>query len=245
MSNLATKEQLDEVLTLLKAQSSSLTKTKNLLTSSLARIETLEKEVKTLKTTATVLGREVTDLKDQLNARNQADRACSLRVFGVAVTPDEIGATDGGDGLKKRLYDRVLKPVLAAAKTAGDIPTVPHAGTGVLSVYRAGRAKVGVTPPPLVVRLSSSELKVALLRHKRRNLPPVTDAESSCGIQRFSIAEDLTAATYNKLRDLQRQETVGRAWTIDGRIRYTLTDDPSTVRRVKSVFAATADILNL
>ena len=84
-----------------------------------------------------------------------------------------------------------------------------------------------------------------MLRHKRRNLPPVTDAESSCGIQRFSIAEDLTAATYNKLRDLQRQETVGRAWTIDGRIRYTLADDPSTVRRVKSVFAATADILNL
>ena len=147
MSNdLATKQQLDEVLNLLKAQTTSLSETKLLLTESLKRVETLEVEVKHLKTSVTSLKKEVQGLKDQVNSRNQADRACSVRVFGVPVGEEEIGATDGGDGLRKRVYDRLIKPVLTAAKAAGDIATVPHASTAVISIHRAGKASANSSP---------------------------------------------------------------------------------------------------
>ncbi len=126
----------------------------------------------TLKGTVAGLKKDVVDLKDQLNHRNQADKSLNLRIFGFPVTPEETGATDGGEGLKKRVYDRLLKPVLTAARTAGDVPTVPHAGTAVTSIYRAGKASANARPPPLVVKLASADLKIAVLRHKRRNLPP-------------------------------------------------------------------------
>ena len=85
---------------------------------------------------------------------------------------------------------------------------------------------------------------MAVLRHKRRNLPSPTGAEKSRGTIKFAIAEDLTGPTYRKLRELQKREEVNRAWTIDGRFRFTLADDPLTIRRVKSVFLSVEDILN-
>ncbi len=167
----ATKQQI-EVLSLLKAQSSSLKETKDLLLASLARVETLESEVRSLKSQVSTLNKDVFSLKDQLNTRNQADKACIIRVFGFPVGDEEAGATDGGDSTKKRFYDRLLKPVLTAAKTAGDIATVPHAATAVASFYRAGKVSASSnSPPPLVITLANQDLKLAVLRHKRRNLP--------------------------------------------------------------------------
>ncbi len=47
-----------------------------------------------------------------------------------------------------KVYDRVLKPILAAAKTKGDIPSVPNVHNSVYTIFRAGRV-VPNKPPPL------------------------------------------------------------------------------------------------
>ncbi len=50
--------------------------------------------------------------------------------------------------------------------------------------------------------------------------------------------------TLKLLRDLQCQQSVDKAWTVDGRIRYVRTGDADRkVYKVKSIFDSVTDIL--
>ena len=63
---------------------------------------------------------EIKILKSSANRRDQLDRALTVRLFNFP-------GSDSETGLSNRIYERILKPILVAAKAKGTIPSVPQA----------------------------------------------------------------------------------------------------------------------
>jgi hypothetical protein len=116
-------------------------------------------------------------------------------------------STDGGKSLSSRVYEKILKPVLNSPK-----------------------------PPPIVITFSSSQTRLAILRHKRNNLPTPSDDEKRGGIKNYILAEYLTSPTFRMLKLLHADERISKAWSTEGRLKFILCSDPNTIHRVKSVF---------
>ena len=55
-------------------------------------------------------------------------------------------------------------------------------------------------------------------------------------MKRYVMVEDLTSPTYSLLKELQDHSGVAKAWTIEGRIRFTRVDKPNEIIKIKSVF---------
>ena len=200
------------------------------------KITKLEKEVKDLNA-------KVFSLQNSVNQHEQEKRSLSLRINGLAFYPDEKADPSV---LAKRVFDRVLQPILVQAKANDKIAKVPSLSGTISDCYRVrGHSALTGTgsPPPVVVKLHTEQVRLAILQSKRRATPPPLDVEKDWGIQRISIMEDLTPQCYKTLRDLKRLETVDRAWTTSGRIRFTLTGS-ERVHLVKSVYEDANDIVN-
>ncbi len=206
-----------------------------MVTNERARIEDRKLIVK-LEDDVKLLKKEVRELKTRLNNRDQQARGKSLRLFGVPITPEEANSgPEAYKALSKRVYD-VIKPMLTAAKNKGELETVPQLNTAMEDVYRVGRFDQK-TPPPIIINFSNRRIRMAVLRHKKLHTPSPSDDEKKGGAVKFSLVEDLTGPTYKKLKEIQQDERVERAWTMDGSIRFTISGDKSgTIRRVKSIF---------
>jgi DNA-binding transcriptional MerR regulator len=228
--------KLDEILTLLRNQGSDIAETKKMLADSQARVTKLESKVEALE-------KEVKRLKETSNDREQAAKSRTVRLFGYATSDEETRTTDGGKSFSNKLYDRIIKPCLNAAKTNGDIPSTPQFSTAVEKIYRAGKSANPGRPAPIIVTFTSETYRLAVLRNKKTALPAPSTSESEAGIRRYLVVEDLTPANYTMLKTLQQREEVEKAWTIEGRIRFTLRGD-NTVRKVKSVFDPVEKIIN-
>jgi hypothetical protein len=223
-ANASLEDKVDIVLDLLVKQSV-------LLTKSWQKIEELEKENATMRTTISTLSREVHSLKNSSNRREQLLLSNSIRIFGVSIGDDEPNATDGGKALAGKIYDKVLKPVLLAAKIKGT-----NASNVIESCYRAGKPSSDKSrPPPVVVKLCSQALRLAILQNKKDGLVPPSEADQRAGIKRYTVAEDLTGDTFKCLRALSADPRVAKVWTIDGHLRFTLVDVQIPVARSKKL----------
>ena len=222
---------------MLKAQSITIEETKVNLAAYQAKVTVLETKVSTLEFTVDALSADVLSLKEQLNAKNQEGKLNNARFFGIPHCDEETKATDGGEAFKKLVYDRFLKPCLNAARANGDIPTVPHAANVITKIYRLGKpAAPGARPPPLIVVFANHDLRNAVFRNKKTCFPIPSDAEKATGVKRYVMVEDLTSPTYSLLKALQDHSGVAKAWSIEGRIRFSRTDKPNVVVKVKSVY---------
>jgi len=196
------------------------------------RVNTLEATVASQKTTIEALTADVKSLKDIVNYHEQQTRASSLRIFNFPGSGDETA-------LATKVYDRLLKPILAAAKAKGDLATLPQVGNTIEDIYRAGKFAAGANkpPPPIVVKLTSPTIRMALLRNKRLSTPPPAE-----GAKRMIIAEDLTPATHKRYRELIGDERVEKGWTMNGCIFLVKKSDKSVVK-VKSIYDSLDEIL--
>ena len=239
MSDPATAQQLELIITMLKEQAAAINDTKALLAASQAKVSALETKVSTLEFTVDALSADVVSLKEQLNLKNQEGKLNNARLFGIPLSDEETQATDGGEAFKKLIYDRYLKPCLNAARANGDIPTVPHASNVIAKMYRLGKpSKPSESrPPPLLISFVNHDLRNAVFHHKKTCFPTPSDAEKTNGVKRYVMVEDLTSATYKLLKELQDHTGVAKAWSIEGRIRFTRVDKPNEIVKVKSIFA--------
>ncbi len=208
-----------------------------------AKFEEQQKKIQSLESEVKLLKNQVYSLQNVMNKREQESKLLSLRVNGLAFYDDE--KTDNSL-LTKRLYDKLLHPILSAAKLNKKIDKVPTLANTIASCYRV-RAHVAITgtgsPPPVIVKLVSDQVRLAILQNKRRSTPSPPAEEKDMGILRMSIMEDLTPETYKKLRELKQHERVDKAWTTNGRIRFTVTGY-DRVHLVKSSFDDIDLILN-
>ncbi len=122
-------------------------------------------------------------LKNYVNFNNQLLRGSSIRLLGFPMADEEVGATDGGKALAGRIYDKIIKPILVAAKTKG---AIPNCGNTIDKCNRAGRASSDKSkPPPVVIKLCSKQIRLAILRNKKASVPAPSTADSACGIKRL------------------------------------------------------------
>jgi hypothetical protein len=210
-----------------------------------ASMSTLQNKVVALEDNVAKLNKQVYDLQNIVNTREQELKSLSVRVTGFPFTEEEKASTDG-KFLAKKIYDRVLLPVLNQAKAKNHIERVPTCANTIQSCFRVGQAaaRTGTAaPPPIILKLSNEVIKLAVMRNKRQATPAPTREEKDLGINRFIISEDLTPPCFKLLKELQRNEDVGKVWTVDGRIRWMLKDSNS-IHRVKSVFDSVDSIIS-
>jgi hypothetical protein len=75
------------------------------------------------------------------------------------------------------------------------------------------------------------------MTNKKGAIPLPTPNEKTSGIKRISLNEDLTSDTFSTLKALREDSRVGRAWTVDGNIKFIRSNDSENIiHRVKSVY---------
>ncbi len=197
-----------------------------------------------LETDVDDLNKKVYDLQNLLNLREQQARSKTVRVIGFPFTEEEKSSVDP-KFLAKKIHERILTPIYTHAKSTNQIERVPQLATAVETCFRA-RASTSPTgtarPPPVILKLTTDILKTTLMKNKRLHIPSPSKEEKDLGIERFSIVEDLTPPTFNKMRELQKEESVVKTWTIGGKIFFTVRGD-SKIHTVKSVFDPVTTIL--
>ena len=83
------------------------------------------------------------------------------------------------------------------------------------------------------------------MRLKKEHLPDPSVAEIAAGTGRYLLVEDLTVTNAKKLKEFREHDRVERAWSIDGRIRYTVVGSVNTVRRLPSPYISVEEALAL
>jgi uncharacterized coiled-coil protein SlyX len=208
-------------------------------------IVNLEAKVASQETTITSLKKDVKKLKEQANDWDQKSRDTTIRLFNFPLS--DADNAESGRALAARVYDRILKPILVAAKAKGDTSSVPVVNNVIEDLFRVGKPTLrdGVLrPPPIIIKLCNRQLRLAILKNKRLSIPAPSDVERGNGIKKFIVVEDLTVPTFKKLSDLLADDRVEKAWSTDGRLRFVLMGDDKGVKKVKSVFDTTDEIIN-
>ena len=183
------------------------------------------------------LERDMREQKDMANFQQQQLRSLTLRLMNLPVSADE--SIDNNSGLKARVYDTILKPILTAAKAAKDLPSVPQMSTILEACFRPFNATSTQSsgPPHVIIKVSSKLFKVALMKN-RKHLPK----PSSSTDKALFLVEDLTLATHKMMVAVSKAKQTEKTWTVDGNIKFTLTGNP-TVHTVKSVFDPLGKVL--
>ena len=213
-----------------------------------AQLATKDKIVEQLTKESKIQQGEIVELKSQLNTIQQAERGCNVRVLGLDVPADDISALRQCKAIMKRVYERLLKPVLTAAKAKNAIDTVPKMDTVLASAHLAGKpykdSQGRTLPAPIIVKFHSQDLRNVVLKYKKENLPSPLDSERAVGIKKYLLSEDLTKANLEVFKRLIADKRVGTVWTIGGTARFVLAEDEDRrVFRVSSPFLPTDQII--
>jgi hypothetical protein len=201
------------------------------------------------------MSKEIASMKDQNNAREQLLRGHSIRIIGMPITEEEASSREPNKVLLKKVFERVIKPVLAAAKTNGHTDSVPSMNNTISEIYRVrvglpqaqgvvGQPRPATVPPPIIVKFTTLDLRTAFMRNKRVNIPQVSETERAAGVKKILAVEDLTGPSHKKMRELIAEPAVEKVWSVDGRLCFTLVNDNTVVHKVKSVFDPVAVIIN-
>jgi hypothetical protein len=190
---------------------------------------------------------EIAELKNHATASEQATRASTIRIFGVAPLLEDVEALGEAKAIAKRAYDRVIKPILQAAKSKGAIDSVPQLNTLIESAYAVGKPRADAQgrgmPPPIIINFHNKALRDVVMRHKKGNIPVVSAAEKAAGVARIVVVEDLVPVIHKKVKEMMGVDTIDKVWTINGFIRFTVPGD-NTVRKVQSPYSTIQDILS-
>ena len=182
------------------------------------------------------LNKEVYALKNIVNAHEQELHSSTIRIMGLPFTEEEKTVRSAAD-LKQRAFDRILGPILTVASEQDLLSERPFVGNTINACYRIGAASAKAntgSPPPLIVKLRSSETRINILKCKRDATFGPNQAEKELGIKFFSISEDLTQPAYKKMKELKSHEDVEKVWSYEGRLQFTLKGS-KTVHKVLSV----------
>ena len=231
---MSSEAKLDEILKQLKALESlgpiqkSLETLQNSVGLVKEDIKNLQYDVADHHDRLAVLERDMQEQKDVSNQQQQQLRSLTLRLLNFPVVPGE--SDDNNAGLRARVYDVILKPLLVAAKAAKDLSSVPQAATVIEACFRPFNAAANSEgPPQVIIKVSSKPIKIAILK-QRKNLPKPSGQD-----KKFILVEDLTPASHKMLTSISKSKLAEKVWTIDGAIKYTIAGQQG-VKTVKSVF---------
>ena len=213
-----------------------------------AQLEAKDNQVAHLTNESKLQREEINHLKFHLNNIQQAERGSNLRILGLSVPTEDIEALGPSKAIMKKVYDRLLKPVLTAAKAKNAIDTIPKFDNLLVSAHFAGKptkdAQGRVLPAPILVKFANPDMRTVVLKHKKLSVPSPLASECAAGTKKFLLSEDLTKPNLEVFKSLIADPRVGTVWTIAGCARFVLAEDESKrVHKVSSPFLTVDKII--
>ena len=214
-----------------------------------AALASVTRENETLKVTVAEQAVQLAEIRNSLNEREQYARNWSMRVLNVTVQKDRETDTRH---VMQAVYDLVILPILEGAKSKGDILHVPDCETLLETAHILPGSADG--PKPVIARFYSRYWRNLVFRNRKEFSPresnTATAAPSSNtrsvpqkARMRYPFFEDLTRATFSKLKNIKQQEGVASAWTVNGSIRFKLKDN-NFIYRVSKLDESFEDIIS-
>ena len=236
------KKSVEDMFASMSAQLDALSS----IPADIKRLETLvldlRKENTDIKLQLLERDKEILSLKNHVNNVDQYNRSWSVRIFNVPI-PDS-SATDNFK-VADTAYRTVILPILEGAVTRGAIPSVPPREQLIERAHILPGASG--KPGSIIVRFFVRDYRTLLFKFKKEFQPRETTPPNSKSPGRFlyPIHEDLTKATFTKMRSLSAHPKVLTAWSTNGAIRYRLEGDSSnTIHKVQNVFDSVDKILS-
>lgn len=176
-------------------------------------------------------------LENSLNDREQYARSWSMRVLNIKVPQDQETDTRV---VMQAVYRELFLPILDGAKSRNEFTTYPSCE----ALIETAHILPGKGPTkPIIVRFYSRYWRSVIFRHRREFAPKETiNQGGKVARQKFSIFEDLTKATFRQLQAIKKEERVQAAWTVNGTIKFRITDK-DTIYKVTSIFDTVEDLI--
>jgi hypothetical protein len=217
----------------------------DLLSEQLSNIEgsmkALAAENITLKKTIENNSESIHHLQSNQNRIDQYNGSWSVRIMEL---PLSQAAEANPFNLVETVYEKVFLPILAGAKEQNIIKRIPSCEQLLERAHVLPASKAGATKP-IICRFLNRDYRAICFRLKKSYATRVetggarTRAGASGGTPaedrpRFAYPfyEDLTAATFKKMKELQADSRVEACWSVNGLLRYRLTGSDE-VKRVK------------
>jgi hypothetical protein len=171
----------------------------------------------------------ISQLTEQVNRIDQASRSSTIRIFGLPITKETPPSN-----IPTIVFNEVIKPILAAARDAGDIPPTSNP----LLPFTIDQAfpipSKNSNSCPVVVKLACHHTRQLIFKYKKTALPLIRDMKTNKDRPQYSIYEDLTSANHAQLRALSSDYRVKSSWSFNGQIRFK-THESETIYKVKNL----------
>ena len=194
-------------------------------------------------------------LEDRLNNLEQHHRGWGARILNVPLTPEEEA---DNNRVRDIVFNIALRPILEGAVAKNLLSKVPTADQ-LLETAHVLPGKAG-QPKPIIMRFYNRNVRDVCFTLKKYYAPRVEQSgggrggaarggdEGAGGFEGrgrylYPLYEDLTRATFLKMRAITNDERVKACWTIKGQIRFVLHKNEKDVRRVQSLLTLLDDIL--
>jgi len=239
----ATSEQLEEILSSLKAIQERLDSVEQLLTeareenSSLKKIngglvkEMLEKDI------------TINKLLHKQNNLEQYNRSWSIRLAGIPIPHEE---SNNPILTMRHVYDQALLPILKGAVAKGLLQNIPPCEQ-LLETAHILPGKNDSKPKPIIARFYSRNMRAMMFQLKKEFAPkmpanPTAPSNNRSPRLQFPFYEDLTKDNFKMLKTLADDSRTGAVWSIGGVIRFKLAEG-TEVKKVASVYEDIDNIL--
>jgi hypothetical protein len=190
-------------------------------------------------------------LENRLHSLEQHHRGWSARILNIPLKPEEEM-----DNYKVRdvVYNTALLPILKGAVEKKLLPAVPTAEQ-LLEMAHVLPGKPG-QPKPVILRFFNRNEREVIFRLKKLYAPRLErgstggaggaggagrrgdgggDGEEERSRLAYPMYEDLTRATFQKLRAISQDSRVKSCWTVKGQIRFTLHSSVNEIKKVVSI----------
>ncbi len=240
-SSPVTSEQLDEILSSLKAIQERLDSVEQLLTeareenSSLKKIngglvkEMLEKDI------------TINRLLHKQNNLEQYNRSWSIRLAGIPIPHED---SNNPILTMRHVYEQALLPILRGAVDKGLLQNIPPCEQ-LLETAHILPGKNDSKPKPIIARFYSRNMRAMMFQLKKEfapKMPPTAPLNNRAPRLKFPFYEDLTKDNFKMLKTLADDPRTGAVWSIGGVIRFKMVEG-TEVKKVASVFDSIDNIL--
>ena len=187
--------------------------------------------------------KEVLALKSQVNSMDNYNRSWSIRIFNLP-----IPAADATSNLKvaQIAYRYALRPILEGAVSAGELDEVPPCQ----QLLERAHILPGPSGKPgsVIARFFNRDLRFLVFKHKKEHQPrdSPTPNSNKPGRYLYPIYEDMSRASFSKMRALSADDRVLSAWSSNGVISFRLANDSTnTIHKVLNVFDTVEKIIGV
>ena len=189
---------------------------------------------------------EILQLKTRVNAVEQHNRSCCVRVFGLSIDGEESDSLS----VMSTLYNKLYLPILEGAVHRKRLPSIPplHQLIQTAHVLPGKDNK----PKPILCRFFSSHIKTLIMQLKKDFAPRATStlapSPSFSSTNKlppllYPVYDDLTRDAFRLMRAISSHKEVQSCWSVGGSIKFRIIDS-AVIKSVRSIYDTVDNIIS-